>query len=142
MIVAGVASDRIFHGPRAFLAFAMLAMMTLSFLLMATLGDRSVFFFAVGMELAGFMLFGPDSLLSGAGAIDVGSRQGALAAAGIINGMESISPIFQEQIVGWLYKGSGGRLEPILAMLVAVAAVGALLTSLLWRRACAGKANL
>ncbi len=142
VIAAGVASDRIFKGRRAFPAFAMLAMMTLSFLLMATLGARSVFFFTLGMGLAGFMLFGPDSLLSGVGAIDVGSRRGALVAAGIINGMGSIGPIVQEEIVGRLYKGSGGRLEPILAMLVAVAAAGALLTFLLWRRARAGKANL
>lgn len=142
VIVAGVTSDRIFHGRRAFLAFAMLAMMTLSFLVMATLGAQSVFFFTLGMGMAGFMLFGPDSLLSGVGAIDVGTRRGALVAAGIINGMGSIGPIFQEEIVGWLYKGSGGRLEPILAMLVAVAAAGASLTFLLWRRARAGKANL
>lgn len=142
VIAAGVASDRIFRGRRAFLAFAMLAMMTLSFLLMATLGAHSVFFFTLAMGLAGFMLFGPDSLLSGVGAIDVASRRGALAAAGIINGMGSIGPIFQEQTVGWLYQRSAGRLEPILAMLVAVAAAGAVLTFLLWRRACAGRANL
>jgi len=142
VIAAGFASDRIFHGRRAFLSLLMLALMTLSFLLMATLGAGSLFFFTLGMGLVGFMLFGPDSLLSGAGAIDVGTRRGALAAAGIINGMGSIGPIFQEEIVGWMYKAWGQRLEPILAMLVAVAAAGALLTFFLWRRARAGKANL
>lgn len=142
VIVAGVASDKIFHGRRAFLSFAMLTLMTLSFLLMATLGAASVFFFTLGMGLAGFMLFGPDSLLSGVGAIDVGSKRGALAAAGIINGMGSIGPIFQEEIVGWMYKAWGQRLSPILAMLVLVAACGAALTFLLWMRARAGKTNL
>ena len=38
----------------------------------------------VSIAVAGFMLFGPDSLLSGVGAIDVGSKEGALSAAGII----------------------------------------------------------
>ena len=38
----------------------MLAMMTLSFVLMATLGATSVTFFTIAMGLAGFMLFGPD----------------------------------------------------------------------------------
>lgn len=142
VIAAGFASDRIFNGRRAFLSFFMMAMMTLSFLLMASLGAASVTFFALSMGLAGFMLFGPDSLLSGVGAIDVGSRRGALAAAGIINGMGSIGPIFQEEIIGWMYKSWDQQLFPILAMLVCVSAGGALVTLLLWLRARRGKANL
>jgi sugar phosphate permease len=142
VIVAGVVSDRVFHGRRAFLSFLMLALMTATFVLMATLGSKSVFFFALGMGLAGFMLFGPDSLVSGVGAIDVGSKRGALAAAGIINGMGSIGPIVQEEVVGWMYKASGGALTPILGMLVGMAALGASVTFLLWLRARTGKANL
>jgi sugar phosphate permease len=142
VIVAGFVSDRWFGGRRAFLAFAMLSCMTLSFLLMATLGALDLVFFTLGMGMAGFMLFGPDSLLSGVGAVDVGSKRGALAAAGIINGMGSIGPIFQEEAVGWMYKAWGQRLEPILAMLVAVAGAGAFMTFLLWRRARAGRTNL
>lgn len=142
VIVSGVVSDRLFHGRRAFVCFAMLAMMTLAFVLMATLGVTSLFFFTVSMGLAGFMLFGPDALLSGAGAIDVGSKRGALAAAGIINGMGSIGPIFQEEIIGWMYKAGGHRLFPIFAMLVCVASTGTLVTLLLWMRARAGKTTL
>jgi len=37
----------------------MLGLMTLSFVLMATMGATSVFFFTLAMGLAGFMLFGP-----------------------------------------------------------------------------------
>jgi sugar phosphate permease len=142
VIASGVASDKLFHGRRAFIAFAMLAMMTLSFVLMATLGATSVVFFTASMGLAGFMLFGPDALLSGVGAIDVGSKRGALAAAGIINGMGSIGPIFQEEIIGWMYKAFGHRLFPILAMLVCMAAAGTFVTFLLWRWARKGKVNL
>jgi sugar phosphate permease len=142
VIAAGIVSDKFFHGRRAFVSLAMLAMMTLSFVLMATLGAKSVVFFTVAMGIAGFMLFGPDSLLSGAGAIDVGSRRGALAAAGIINGMGSIGPIFQEEIIGRMYNSSGRQLFPILFMLVCVSAAGTLVTGLLWLRARAGKANI
>ena len=142
VIAAGVVSDRFFHGRRAFVSLAMLALMTLSFVLMATLGATSVVFFTVAMGLAGFMLFGPDSLLSGAGAIDVGSRRGALAAAGIINGMGSIGPIFQEEIIGRMYKASGQRLFPILVMLVCVAAGGTLVTGFLWIRARGGRGSI
>src|ERR1039457_6798146 len=45
VIASGVASDKLFHGRRAFVVFAMLAMMTLSFVLMATMGATSVVFF-------------------------------------------------------------------------------------------------
>ncbi len=142
VIVSGVASDKLFHGRRAFVSFAMLAMMTLSFVLMATLGATSVFFFTLSMGMAGFMLFGPDALLSGVGAIDVGSKRGALAAAGIINGMGSIGPIFQEEMIGWMYKISGHQIHSILIMLVVMAAAGTSVTFLLWMRARAGKTNL
>jgi sugar phosphate permease len=142
VIGSGWASDKFFGGRRAFLAFAMLTMMTFSFVLMATLGATSVFFFTLSMGLAGLMLFGPDSLLSGVGAIDVGSRRGALAAAGIINGMGSIGPIFQEEIIGWMYKAFHHQLLPIFLMLVGMAAAGAFVTFLLWMRARQGKATL
>jgi len=142
VLFAGFASDKLFKGKRAFLTFAMLAIMTLSFVLMATLGATSVFFFAASMGLAGFMLFGPDSLLSGVGAIDVGSKRGAIVAAGIINGTGSIGPIFQEEIIGWLYKTHGGNLSPILYMLMGMSIVGTFFTMILWLRSRSGKANL
>jgi MFS transporter, OPA family, sugar phosphate sensor protein UhpC len=142
VMASGFASDKYFKGRRAFISFAMLALMTMSFVLMATLGATNVFFFTLALGLAGFMLFGPDALLSGVGAIDVGSRRGALAAAGIINGMGSIGPIFQEEIIGWMYKVSGNQIQSILVMLVCMAAAGTAVTFLLWLRARAGKTNL
>jgi sugar phosphate permease len=142
VIVSGFVSDKLFHGRRAFVSFAMLAMMTLSFILMATLGATHVFYFTLSLGLAGFMLFGPDALLSGVGAIDVGSKRGALAAAGIINGMGSIGPIFQEEIIGWMYKAMGHQLLPILLMLVGMASAGTFVTFLLWMKARKGKVNL
>ncbi len=142
VIFAGIASDRIFRGRRAFLAFAMLSLMTLSFVGMARFGATNVVFFSISLGLAGFMLFGPDSLLSGVGAIDVGTRRGALAAAGIINGMGSIGPIFQEELIGWMYKTFNQELFPILEMLVLVALTGSVMTFVLWLRTRAGKARL
>jgi sugar phosphate permease len=142
VIFSGFASDRLFGGRRAFLSFAMLALMTLSFVLMAAGGAKSVFVFTLSMGLAGFMLFGPDSLLSGVGAIDVGSKRGAIVAAGVINGMGSIGPIFQEELVGWLYKAFGGEISPILYMLVGVAAAGTLMTMALWLMGRAGRSRL
>ncbi len=142
VIAAGFLSDRIFRGKRAMLSFVMLALMTLSFFMLYYMGSTNLAVFTISIGFAGFMLFGPDSLLSGVGAIDVGSKEGALSAAGIINGMGSIGPIFQEQLVGWMYRRYERDLVPILVMLVGIAAMSAVLTLLLWLRARQGRANV
>ncbi|MBN2497270.1 MAG: MFS transporter [Deltaproteobacteria bacterium] len=142
VLFAGFVTDRVFKGKRAFLCLLMLGMMALSLLLMATLGSTRLLFFTISMGLCGFMLYGPDSVLSGVGAIDVGSQRGALVAAGIINGMGSAGPVFQEQLVAWLYQRTKGDLTPILVLLFSVAAAGAVLMFLLWLRSRRGKSNL
>jgi sugar phosphate permease len=142
VLFAGFASDRIFKGRRSLISLLMLSGMALAFVIMATLGAANLVMFSVSMGLSGFMLYGPDSLLSGVGAIDVGSRRGALTAAGIINGMGSAGPIFQEEIVARLYQSSGGELGPILWLLLGVAVCGTILMFFLWIRARRGKSNL
>ena len=134
VIFAGFASDKLFKGRRSFLSFLMLFMMALSFVLMYTLGSASLFYFTISLGLAGFMLYGPDSLISGVGAIDVGTKRGALVAAGIINGTGSIGPIFQEEIIGWMYERYNHEVTPIFFLLVIVASITALITFILWLR--------
>lgn len=142
VLVAGFLSDRLFGGRRALLSFIMLACMALSYVAMYQVGAGGVLAFAVTMGFCGFMLYGPDSLLSGVGAIDVGSVRGALVAAGIINGMGSIGPVFQEQLIGWMYQAFDQDLTPILTMFVAVAAAGAAGAAVLYLRARAGRSKL
>lgn len=135
VIVGGFVSDTIFKGRRAIVSLVMLALMALSFLVMYTVGSSSLGIFIVAIGFAGFMLFGPDSLLSGVGAIDVGSKRGALSAAGIINGMGSIGPIFQEQIVGRMD-------EYYITLLLVMATVSACIMFALWIMSRRGIANL
>lgn len=132
VIFAGFASDKLFKGKRSLLSFIMLFLMALSFVLMYTMGSTSLLYFTISMGMAGFMLYGPDSLISGVGAIDVGTKRGALVAAGIINGTGSIGPIFQEEIIGWMYVKYNHELTPIFFLLVVVASLTALLTLILW----------
>ncbi|MEN8187732.1 MAG: MFS transporter [Bacteroidota bacterium] len=134
VIFAGFVSDRYFKGRRSFLSFLMLFFMALSFVMMYTMGSTSLFYFTISMGLAGFMLYGPDSLISGVGAIDVGTKKGALVAAGIINGTGSIGPIFQEEIIGWMYEKYNHELTPIFILLVVVASITAFITFILWFR--------
>ncbi len=142
VLFAGYASDKIFKGKRSLLSAIMLSLMALAFILMYVKGATSLMFFTISMGLAGFMLYGPDSLISGVGAIDVGTKRGALVAAGIINGTGSIGPIFQEEIIGWLYTKYDQSIVPVLILLLSMAIISAVLTFYLWWKSKQGKANL
>jgi len=107
VIAGGVWSDRIGGARRTPVIF----WMTLGCLgftsLMWFVGLSSVTFFIVLLGLIGFTAMGPDSLLSGACAMDAGSRRQAALAAGIINGLGSVGPIVQEPVIGWLKQTAG-----------------------------------
>ena len=124
---AGTLSDRVFGSRRAEVALLLMVVMTAACGALMVLGGQSVTVFAVLLGVVGFSLFGPDSLLSGAGAMDVGSRKGATVAAGIISGFGSLGPIVQELVIGRLYDKNAGDLKPIFALLLASSVV-ALLT--------------
>jgi sugar phosphate permease len=135
VVLAGYVTDRWFGGRRSTVALVMLVGMTLSFGGMFWLGSTHLLAFSVALGFCGFMLYGPDSLLSGVGAIDVGTARGGLVAAGVINGIGSIGPIFQEQVIGWMLLRYSNSLAPMLLMLVGVAVVGTLLMGVLHLRA-------
>lgn len=122
VLIAGWASDRFFRGRRYQMVLIMTIGMVFAFAFLAFVGMHSLWLFAIGLALCGFMLMGPDSLLAGVGAIDVGGRRGAILAAGMINGLGSIGPIFQEEIIGWLLDHHGQ--DTTFAMLVGVSLLG------------------
>jgi sugar phosphate permease len=76
-----------------------------AFWLYPILGATGVAGNVVGLALIGFLLFGPDSLLSGAAAQDAGGAAAAALAAGLINGMGSIGAVLQEIVT----RGVSGR---------------------------------
>jgi len=131
-LFAGYVSDRFFGGRRALTMVFMSVGMTLVYLLVFRFGDAGIPTLITFYGLIGFMLYGPDSLLAGAGAIDVSSRRGAIAAAGIINGLGSAGPIVQEQVVAHLYESSGGSIAPINLMMLVVSGVATLTLLYLW----------
>ena len=94
------------------------------------MGPSSLMLFAVFLGLIGFMLMGPDSLLSGTAAMEVSSKEFAVVASGIINGLGSIGPIVQEEVIGFI-KGAYG-VDAVLALLVGVAALAVIGTGMLW----------
>lgn len=126
VIFAGVISDKLFNGKRTPISLIMLVGMTLACGCMYLFGSTSVGFFAVTLGMVGFMLFGPDSLLTGAGAIEIGSPRTALAAAGIINGIGSIGSVVQELLVAKVYESSNGDVAPVFALLFGASALSVL----------------
>ena len=98
-VVIGLFSDRIRHRvPRATLPAISLIGLALAFWLYPTLGALGVWGNILGLALIGFLLFGPDSLLSGAAAQDAGGPGAAALAAGLINGIGSVGAIAQEAV--------------------------------------------
>ena len=98
---------------------------------------QSVLMFTVALGFLGFTLFGPDSLLSGVGVIDVGSKEKAVLAAGIINGMGSLGPVIQEEVIGWLKVNYS--MDAVFLLMVLVACTGAIGTGYLWWQGRAGR---
>jgi len=81
------------------------------------------------------MLYGPDTLLCGAAAVQVAGEKNAVAVAGLVNGVGSFGPIVQEQVIGLLVRGhvkEGIRNTYLLAFSVSVVAA-VLLTIIAWK---------
>jgi sugar phosphate permease len=129
--VTGWLSDRFFKSRRAEIALIMMLGMTASCGALMLVGHASVAVFAVLLGCVGFTLYGPDALLTGAGAMDIGSRRAAILATGVISGFGSMGPIVQELVIGKMYDAKGGDLGPIFALLFGSAALAAAFTFVL-----------
>ena len=94
-VTIGFISDRYFPGRRRYVAAVMVAALAGALLLYTRLAPVSVMLNFLGMALVGFCLFGPDTLISGAAAQDIGGKRDVAKAAGFINGVGSTGAIFQ-----------------------------------------------
>jgi sugar phosphate permease len=142
VIVTGLLSDRLFRGRRAGISLLMIGLMLASCVLLYVSGGVSATLFAICLGLVGFTLYGPDALMSGAGAMDVGGRRGAVMAAGVINGMGSVGSIMQELLIGRMYDQNAGALEPIFFVLMAVSAAALACIGVVYARNRMGKSDV
>jgi sugar phosphate permease len=145
VVAAGWLTDRYFKGSRALVTFAMTVGMLAGVFFTWQLGLTSLTLFLVGIGVVGFMLAGPDSLLSGVGSVDVSSKRGAVVAAAMINGIGSLGSVIQELMIGWMKTtaaSDAAGMRTIMGLLAAVSVIGVLTTAMLlyWRRT--GHSNL
>jgi len=125
VFLTGYLSDKYFASRRAGIALVMMLGMTAATALLIAFGGTSVTAFVVLLGVVGFFLYGPDALLSGAGAMDIGSRRAATFAAAVISGFGSMGPIVQEVIVPRVYDQKTSGMGPVFAILFVSAAAAA-----------------
>ncbi len=142
VLFAGWASDRFFKGRRAGISFLLVLMMGLSCLVMFFGGQISLGLFGLSIGLVGFSLYGPDALMSGAGAQDIGSEKGAVLAAGVINGMGAVGAVLQETVIARMYDGGDGALGPIFALLVGASVAAAFFLAIVLVRNRMGRSDV
>lgn len=108
IIAGGYLSDKVFNSRRFPAAALMLSVLTVIFLVQPKLMNTGMFWGVSAIALIGFFTYGPDSLISAAAAMDIGTSAHAAKAAGIINGVGSagqfVSPFLTAYLVtsfGW-----------------------------------------
>jgi len=103
-ILTGIALDRLFRGRWERLCLVMGVGMVGGYVLVAQFGHNPIAL-AFCFGVVGFMLYGPDTLLCGAASVQVAGEMNAVAVAGLVNGIGSIGPVIQEEVIGALMAG-------------------------------------
>lgn len=98
-IAIGWISDRWFPGRRGAIAGLSTVALALSLVLYGRVAGMGLWTNFAAMALVGFCLFGPDSLISGVAAQDLGGPLTAATVAGFINGCGSVGAIAQGALV-------------------------------------------
>jgi OPA family sugar phosphate sensor protein UhpC-like MFS transporter len=109
-LAAGYISDRFMQSRRAPVSVAMLFGLAVVLLLHPWLANHGLIGTAIAISLAGMLSYGPDTLLSGAGAQDIGETRSAATAAGLVDGIGHLGALFSPYVVvfvseryGWDY---------------------------------------
>lgn len=126
VIIAGWLSDKYANSRRTGVSLVFLVGMFIACWTLYFAGQNSLLIFAISLSAIGFFLYGPDALMTGAAAQDIGNVRGATLCAAIINGMGSCGALVQEVIIGGMYDQSGGDTGPIFMLLVGSAAMATL----------------
>ncbi|MFL5322222.1 MAG: MFS transporter [Myxococcaceae bacterium] len=123
-VVIGIVSDRYFPNRRRSISSTFVFALAGALLLYTVLAPLGPFANFVGMALIGFCLFGPDALISGAAAQDLGGPAAAATVAGAINGMGSIGAVLQGRVTSTISTAYGwNALYYVFVALALIAAV-------------------
>jgi OPA family sugar phosphate sensor protein UhpC-like MFS transporter len=125
VLAAGYISDKFFQSrriPYSAISLLLLGVVLFFFNGIAELKHKAVI--AGLLFIIGFLLYGPDSLISATAAVDFGTSKGASTAAGLINGVGSIGAILGGTVPGFFKDSWGwGGVFTFLAVSVVIAGV-------------------
>lgn len=102
VIAAGYISDRLLDSKRFPVVAVMLFMMAIFCFIQPMLAGLGMLAIGINIGLIGIMTYGPDSILCGATAMDIGGKRGAAMAAGIINGVGSAGQLLSPFIAAYI----------------------------------------
>ncbi|MFB3787708.1 MAG: MFS transporter [bacterium] len=136
-VAAGYMSDKLFQSRRFPVGALFLWGLGLAFLVHPTIAGWGHLANAIGIGLIGFLTYGPDTLMTGAGAQDEGSQRGAATAAGIINGVGSMGQMLSGYIVATVKNAYGW--DALFYLLVVCAFLSGALLAVKWNYVPVGK---
>jgi len=122
VIAAGYLSDKYARSRRTGVSILFLVGMFVACWMLYSMGQNNLLIFGIAISAIGFFLYGPDALMTGAAAQDIGNARGATLSAAIINGMGACGSVVQEFVIGDMYDKSHGNIGPIFMLLVGSAA--------------------
>jgi len=131
-ITAGWVSDRVFGRRRAPVCVLMLAGVAVTCAAMTAVGPADWRAATVLMGVAGFMIYGPDMLMSGAATVDLSHSKGASIATGLTMCLGALGAIFSGAGVGYLNDVSRGNWSLVFWTLAVLPVVPALLMATIW----------
>ncbi|MCX6626872.1 MAG: MFS transporter [Candidatus Solibacter sp.] len=130
-LLAGYVSDRLMHSRRLPVAAVMFWGLALACWLHPMLAATGRAGLALSIALLGMMNHGPDALLQGAAAQDLGARWGVGLVAGFVSGFAAIGQILSPLAVA-IVAGRYGW-ERLFEMLMALSLAGGALLALRWK---------
>jgi len=130
-IIVGWISDKLFPGRRGAIAAICTVALALALALYGRVAPLGLAINFAAMALVGFCLFGPDALISGVAAQDLGGPLAAATVAGVINGCGSIGAIAQGPLVAGVSERFGW--QAVFQALMVLAAVSSVGLGAVWR---------
>jgi MFS transporter, OPA family, glycerol-3-phosphate transporter len=132
-ISSGWVSDRFFGSRRAPVCTVMLAILAGICLLFIPVEQGDWITATIVLAVAGFMIYGPDAILTGAAAIDLSHPKAAAAAAGFIMAMGNLGAALVAGFgVGLILDRSGGDWNPVFYTLAILSLMAAGMSAILW----------
>jgi OPA family glycerol-3-phosphate transporter-like MFS transporter len=139
-ISSGWISDRFFNSRRAPVCTIMLLFLAVLCLGFIPLQPGDVMLATVVLAACGFMIYGPDAILTGAAAIDLSHPKAAASATGFIMAMGNLGAALVSGFgVGLILDYSGGDWKPVFYALGGISVLSAAMAAVLWNEKPKGK---